>query len=94
GFFSQHPGVGARRERIVTAFFGIRGIGSFFYLSYALGHGHFAAPADELWATVIFTVLLSVVLHGTLATPVVAYLDRRHRRTAEPAGDARRRSSA
>ncbi|MFE9812802.1 cation:proton antiporter [Streptomyces sp. NPDC005227] len=87
GFLSQHPAAGARRERVVTAFFGIRGIGSFFYLSYALGHGHFAAPSDGLWATVIFTVLLSVVLHGTLATPVVAYLDRRDRRAAEPASD-------
>ncbi|MGW6258845.1 cation:proton antiporter [Streptomyces sp. NPDC055085] len=89
GFFSQHPGVGARRERVVTAFFGIRGLGSFFYLSYALGHGQFSASSDGLWATVIFTVLLSVVLHGSLATPVVAYLDRRHRRTAEPASDTR-----
>ncbi|MEU8646839.1 cation:proton antiporter [Streptomyces sp. NPDC048674] len=92
GYISQHPTAGARRERIVTAFFGIRGIGSFFYLSYALEHGHFAAPADELWATVIFTVLLSVFLHGTLATPVVAYLDRRHRRTGEPAGDTQDKS--
>ncbi|MFG3099168.1 cation:proton antiporter [Streptomyces sp. NPDC048182] len=87
GFASQRRGAGARRERLVTAFFGIRGIGSFFYLSYALGHGRFAAPADGLWAAVAFTVLVSVVLHGTLATPVVARLDRLDGREAGPGGD-------
>lgn len=66
-----------RRERLVTAVFGIRGIGSLFYLAYALGHDdHFDSLAGQLWAVVAFTVLLSVVLHGTAATPVIRRLDR------------------
>ncbi len=64
------------RERLVTAFFGIRGIGSLFYLAYALGTEEFPVPAEELWAVVTFTVLASVVLHGVTASPVIARLDR------------------
>ena len=61
------------RERLVTAFFGVRGIGSMFYVAYALGHGKFAAE-DELWAAVAFTITLSVVLHGLTATPAMRWL--------------------
>lgn len=62
------------RERHVTAFFGVRGIGSIYYLAYATGQEHFVGGA-QLWSTVAFTVLLSVGLHGVLATPVMRRLD-------------------
>ena len=39
------------RERAVIAFFGVRGIGSLFYISWALEHGEFAEP-ERLWAVV------------------------------------------
>lgn len=63
-------------ERLVISFFGIRGIGSFFYLAFALDQ-HVFPDARGLWATVGFTVLVSIVLHGALATPVMDWLDRR-----------------
>jgi NhaP-type Na+/H+ or K+/H+ antiporter len=63
------------RERWVIAFFGIRGIGSLYYLAYAAGHAKFP-DTDLLWATVGFVVLVSVVVHGVAATPVMQYLDR------------------
>ncbi|MEU0686140.1 cation:proton antiporter [Streptomyces uncialis] len=63
------------RERVVTAVFGLRGIGSLFYLSYALGRDDFAGLADELWALTAVTVALSVLLHGVSATPVIRRLD-------------------
>ncbi|MET9549229.1 cation:proton antiporter [Streptomyces sp. NPDC006627] len=69
-------------ERWVVAGYGIRGIGSLYYLAYALGQQDFFVPQRELWAVVTFTVLASVVLHGVTAGPVVLRLDRR--RTAEP----------
>ena len=47
-----------RRERSALAFFGVRGIGSFYYLAYATTEGSFSQES-ELWATVGFTVLLS-----------------------------------
>ncbi|GAB7192610.1 cation:proton antiporter [Kineococcus sp. NUM-3379] len=60
-------------ERRVIGAFGVRGIGSLYYLAYALGEADF--PAEPLWAVVGFTVALSVLLHGLSATPVVARLD-------------------
>jgi len=64
------------RERLVTAFFGVRGVGSLFYLAYAAGHGHFD-DVRWLWATVAFTIALSVVVHGVLAKPAMNWLDGR-----------------
>ncbi|WP_405920661.1 cation:proton antiporter [Streptomyces longwoodensis] len=64
------------RERWVVAAFGVRGIGSLYYLAYALGHHGLAVPQRELWAVVTFAVLASVVLHGITAGPVIARLDR------------------
>ena len=69
----------AWQERLVISFFGIRGIGSFFYLAFALDARHFP-DGRELWATAGFTVLVSVVLHGVLATPVMNWLDRQQGR--------------
>ncbi|MFC6836571.1 cation:proton antiporter [Halomarina ordinaria] len=57
-------------ERGAIAFFGIRGIGSFYYLAYALNSAPFP-QADLVWALVGFVVLVSVVLHGVTATPVM-----------------------
>ncbi|GAA4307196.1 sodium:proton antiporter [Nibribacter koreensis] len=63
------------RERWAISFFGIRGIGSIFYLSFAFAHAKFMNP-DEIWAIAGFTILLSIITHGILATPVMSYLDR------------------
>ena len=77
-----HPRVLGPRERWATAFFGVRGVGSLFYLAYAMGHAEFVG-SEELWSTVTFTVTLSVLVHGVSATPVMRWLDERR----EPAGD-------
>jgi NhaP-type Na+/H+ or K+/H+ antiporter len=63
-------------EKAVVAFFGIRGLGSFYYLAYGLGHGAFEQP-DLLWSAMSLTVLISILLHGVTVTPVMRYLDRR-----------------
>ncbi|GAA3148512.1 cation:proton antiporter [Planomonospora alba] len=81
-------GRAGRRERGVIAFFGIRGIGSLYYLAYGLGHADFGVPAEEIWAVVAFTVLASLVLHGITATPVMERLDRlRAAAAAEDGGE-------
>ncbi|MGQ7296213.1 cation:proton antiporter [Quadrisphaera sp. KR29] len=77
---------GGWRERLAIAFFGVRGIGSLYYLSYALAHGDF--PGESLWATVALAVALSVVVHGALATPVMARLDRRRSEQGQRLGRA------
>lgn len=71
-------------ERWIIASFGIRGIGSIFYVSFALQEAQFSEP-DRIWAITGWTILLSVCLHGTLATPVMKRLDRSIRRKAVPA---------
>ena len=54
------------RERMVVAFYGIRGIGSVYYLAYAATH--ISLPnAPQLWAIVAFTIILSTVVHGFTA---------------------------
>lgn len=64
-----------QRKRWIISVFGIRGIGSFFYLAYALNREAFGYR-DELWAAVGFTVLLSILVHGIAATPVMRQSDR------------------
>lgn len=61
-------------ERLATAFFGIRGIGSIYYLAYATGQVDLH-QAGLLWSTVGFVVTVSVVVHGISATPVMRWLD-------------------
>lgn len=74
-----------RGQRWATAFFGVRGIGSIYYLAYAAGESEQLA-ADWLWSTVAFTVVASVLLHGVLATPVMALVDPDRGRDAAPTG--------
>ncbi|MFI0355420.1 cation:proton antiporter [Actinomadura sp. 9N407] len=82
---SLYRGLADHRERRAIAFFGVRGIGSLFYLAYALGQADFGVDPAELWAVVAFTVLGSVCLHGLTSTPVLSWLDRiRHRRVRAP----------
>ena len=62
------------RERFALAFFGIRGIGSFYYLAYAINQTEFPG-ADTLWSVVGFVVLLSVFVHGVSAPVAISKLD-------------------
>ena len=69
-------------EKAMISFFGIRGLGSFYYLAYALGQAKFS-ETETLWVTVCVVVLLSIVLHGITVTPAMRYFDRyRQRRMA------------
>jgi len=62
-----------RGEAVATAFFGVRGVGSLFYLAYAAGEDQVFA-SDSLWSTVAFTIVVSVLVHGVLAQPVMSRL--------------------
>lgn len=68
-------------SRIVVATFGIRGIGSFYYLSHALNQSSFQElelliAAERLWALLGFVVLTSIVLHGITASPIMHAFER------------------
>lgn len=79
---AEHEDGGLDRGEIAAvAFFGVRGVGSVFYLGYAVTHEH--VPDEPwLWSTVAFTIIVSVVLHGVTATPVMARLDARRKAPA------------
>lgn len=66
----------SRTNRIIIALFGIRGVGSFYYLAYGLRSESFP-EAPTLWAVVAATVLLSIVVHGTTAGAALRRIDRR-----------------
>lgn len=63
------------REKLILAFFGIRGVGSFYYLAYGLNAAPFQGE-DRLWALVGLICLLSIGLHGITVTPVMRWFDR------------------
>jgi len=91
GWLSLRGAPGRPAEHLVISLFGIRGVGSFYYLAYATTQADFP-QAELLWATVGLVVLVSVVVHGVAATPVMQLLDREGERTADPSergGDAR-----
>ena len=64
------------KERLGISFYGIRGLGSFYYLSFALTQKDFLY-SNELWSLVSFIVLLSVIVHGLTATTVMKHLESR-----------------
>jgi NhaP-type Na+/H+ or K+/H+ antiporter len=69
---AKHPA--SSPEKAATAFFGIRGLGSFYYVAYASGQAEFEAP-QIIWVTVCSVVLVSIVIHGVLVTPIMRHLD-------------------
>ncbi|WP_075215761.1 cation:proton antiporter [Mongoliimonas terrestris] len=63
-------------EKAIISIFGIRGLGTAYYLAYAMNHDG-PASSDTLWAAAALIVLLSIVFHGITVTPVMGWLDRR-----------------
>jgi sodium/hydrogen antiporter len=68
-------------QRRLAAWFGIRGVGSMYYLAFAVAHGAVGPQLAWVSDAVLVTITLSVLLHGTTATPVMR-LYRRSRRAA------------
>jgi NhaP-type Na+/H+ or K+/H+ antiporter len=83
GLVALRPGAGGdrmgdtsltRAEQNAAAFFGVRGVGALYYMAYATGEVDLPL-AEQLWATVAFTIALSVLVHGVTATPVMKRLE-------------------
>jgi NhaP-type Na+/H+ or K+/H+ antiporter len=68
-------------ERRMISWFGIRGIGSVFYLMFAMRHGVTGLLAQQLITFTLVTVAASIVVHGVSVTPLMRrYLQRRRSR--------------
>ncbi len=61
------------KQRAGISFFGIRGVGSFYYLAHGLNEASFGKEA-ELWSAVGMVVLVSVAVHGVSAKPSLAWM--------------------
>jgi NhaP-type Na+/H+ or K+/H+ antiporter len=67
----------AWRIRGMTGWFGVRGIGSLYYLMYAIQHGLPEALSLQLIQMTLIVVTLSILLHGTSVKPLMGLFWRR-----------------
>ncbi|MRV70143.1 sodium:proton antiporter [Duganella sp. FT92W] len=64
-------GAGVRgRVKGIAAWFGVRGIGSVYYLMFAINHGVPAVLASTLMDITLVTIMLSILVHGTSVKPL------------------------
>jgi NhaP-type Na+/H+ or K+/H+ antiporter len=67
----------SRHQRGLMSWFGIRGIGSLYYLFYSLGQGVEESLARQLVPLVLAVVAASIVVHGISVTPLMQRYARR-----------------
>jgi sodium/hydrogen antiporter len=73
-----------RRQRRYIAWFGIRGIGSIYYLMYAINQGLDASHASLLTGLVLATAAASIAVHGISVTPLMNAYGRRTATSSRP----------
>lgn len=71
-----------RTQRRLIGWFGIRGIGSLYYLAYAITHGLTGPEGDMLAGMTLAVIVSSVVAHGVSVTPLMKLYARIGPRTA------------
>jgi sodium/hydrogen antiporter len=79
---ASNPGT-TRPERAMISFFGIRGLGSIYYLAYGLNRVELV-EAETLWTLTAVTIFTSLIIHGLTARPAMLWLAR-HRQTSADA---------
>ncbi len=72
----------AGTQRRLIAWFGVRGIGSLYYLGYAMTHGLDPAMASTLVALTLTAIVASIVAHGISVTPLMERYERMRGRGA------------
>ena len=70
----------AAPQRRLIAWFGIRGIGSIYYLMYAITHELEPALANRLLSITLAVVVASVIAHGISVTPLMRRYEQRKKR--------------
>ena len=66
-----------RRQRGLMSWFGIRGIGSIYYLFYALNHGLIGTSGAVAVNLTLSVIALSIVVHGLSTQPMLGWYERR-----------------
>ncbi|MBD2495839.1 sodium:proton antiporter [Nostoc sp. FACHB-280] len=68
--YHLHPGT-----RWLFGWFGIRGVGSLYYLAYAFGNGLKGEVAEQIAWITYTTIVVSVIIHGISATPLMNWYE-------------------
>jgi sodium/hydrogen antiporter len=61
----------------LMSWFGIRGVGSLYYLTYAMGKGLKGETAEQIAWITLTTIVFSVIVHGISATPLMKWYERK-----------------
>ena len=77
-------------SRPYIAWFGLRGIGSLYYLFYAIEHDLDKKLAGELIALVFPVIAISIVLHGITVSPLAKRYEKAHESEAEAVSESNR----
>ncbi|MGB3649602.1 MAG: sodium:proton antiporter [Rivularia sp. (in: cyanobacteria)] len=64
-------------NRIFIGWFGIRGVGSLYYLNYAVGKEIESSIAEQITWISIITVVFSILLHGISSSPLMMWYKKR-----------------
>jgi NhaP-type Na+/H+ or K+/H+ antiporter len=82
--FAVHIGLLGQKisasERRLISWFGVRGIGSLYYLMFVVNRG---LPADLAWqlaSITLTTIAVSIIGHGITVTPLMCWHQNRRRR--------------
>ncbi len=73
----------SRDQRTLIAWFGIRGIGSVYYLMYSIHHGIPRPMAEQITAITLATVTVSILLHGISVRPMMHLYRKRQARQGQ-----------
>jgi len=78
-------------QKMMIGWFGIRGIGSLYYLAYAFSHGLGTRAGAELASLTLSVITVSILLHGSSATPLLHFYKRKlaHKRARQGPAQAR-----
>ena len=68
----------------MTGWFGVRGIGSLYYLMYAIQHGLQEGLALDLVGLTLIAVTLSILIHGISVKPLMSRFSRHRERRPGP----------
>ena len=71
------------QEKAAISFYGIKGIGSLFYLAFAISHAKFEAP-NTLWSIISMVIVCSIFVHGVSANAVMGKLEKRFHKERTP----------
>jgi NhaP-type Na+/H+ or K+/H+ antiporter len=66
------------KERAYIGWFGVRGVGSLYYLAFALTHGLAGPEGRHLADATLVVVATSILVHGISVTPLMRRYSRRH----------------